>query len=342
MRRSHRRGRAAAVAGRSTRGCRRRGGRGEQGGRRAACDRTRLRRADLAQHAEQLQPQLLGALEPILGFGCGGAHQQPVERVVLGEQRHVLRCGQAVDELALIAAELEHQHRERAGDRVHVARDRRALRRHLGRLEPDGAVDRRDVVVDAAHPAEVDQLDAVADLDDVGRLEVAVQQAEAVQVREGGQHLDHVGERLVDGDRREAAAVVLHPALQQVVERLPADVLHDDVRGPVGGGDEVVDLDDDRVLDLGEELLLGHRGTERVGVAGVEQTLHHDPPVVHVAVAGEVDPAHAAVCEAADDLVLTAEQGARGELRIEVERGAALRAETLRASGRAVAGPTHR
>jgi hypothetical protein len=206
--------------------------------------------------------------------------------------------------------ELEHQHGERAGDRVDVARDRRALRRHLGRLEPDGAVDRRDVVVDAAHPAEVDQLDAVADLDDVGRLEVAVQQAEAVQVREGGQHLDHVGERLVDGIGEKRPPLAFIRLFNRLLSDCPPTYSITMYEAAVGGGDEVVDLDDERVLDLGEELLLGHRGTERVGVAGVEQTLHHDPPVVHVAVAGEVDPAHAAVCEAADDLVLPAEQGA--------------------------------
>ena len=62
------------------------------------------------------------------------------------------------------------------------------------------------------------------------------------------------------------------------------------------------------MLHLGEELPLGDRGLERVGVAGVEQALEHDVAVGHVAVAGEVDPAEAAVRDAADDLVLAADE----------------------------------
>ncbi|HQH62599.1 MAG TPA: hypothetical protein PLE55_03010, partial [Clostridiales bacterium] len=44
-------------------------------------------------------------------------------------------------------------------------------------------------------------------------------------------------------------AVVGHPLLQDVLERYARDVLHDDVAGPVVVRDEVVDLDDQRVLD---------------------------------------------------------------------------------------------
>ena len=108
--------------------------------------------------------------------------------------------------------------------------------------------------------------------------------------------------------------LVRHPLLQQLLQRAAADVLHDDVAGVVVG-DEVVDLDDQRVLDLGEELLLGDGGGERVGVAGVEQALQHHPPVGDVAVLREVDPAHAAVGERADDLVLAGDHVAGLQLR---------------------------
>ena len=49
--------------------------------------------------------------------------------------------------------------------------------------------------------AEVDQLERVADLDEVVGLEVAVHEAEVVEVLERGQDLEDVGEGLVDGQR---------------------------------------------------------------------------------------------------------------------------------------------
>jgi hypothetical protein len=102
---------------------------------------------------------------------------------------------------------------------------------------------------------------------------------------------------------------------------LPSDVV-----------DEVVDLDDQRVLDLGEVLLLGHRGTRVHRGRRVEQALQHDPPVVHVAIAGQVDPAHPTVREAADHLVLATEHIAGVQLGIEIETRTARRAEALGAT----------
>ena len=78
--------------------------------------------------------------------------------------------------------------------------------------------------------------------------------------------------------------------------------------------DEVVDLDDQRVLDLGQELLLGDGGAKRVRVAGVQQPLQHDPAVGDVAVAGQVQPAHAAVRQGPHHLVLPGDQVAGGQL----------------------------
>ncbi len=153
-----------------------------------------------------------------------------------------------------------------------------------------------------------------------------------MEVREGGEDLDDVGDRLVDRDRREGAAVRLHPRLEHLVQRTPADVLHHDVRRAVGRRHEVVDLHDEWVFDLGEVLLLADRCSCRIGVASVEQALEHDPAIVDVAVLGEVDPAHPTVGEAADDLVLAADERTEGELRLEVERRPALRAETLAAA----------
>ena len=123
--------------------------------------------------------------------------------------------------------------------------------------------------------------------------------------------------------------------LEELLERGAADVLHDDVAGVVVG-DEVVDLDDERVLDLREEALLGDGGGQRVGVAGVEQALEHDPAVGDVLVAREVDPAEAAVGEAARDLVLPGDQVTGVQLGREGERLAAGGAEALGAARAAV------
>src|SRR6185436_1842352 len=85
------------------------------------------------------------------------------------------------------------------------------------------------------------------------------------------------------------------------------DVLHDDVAGALMG-DEVVDLDDQRVFDLGQELPLGDGRSQRVGVTGVEQALEDHPAVGDVAVTGQVDPAETTVGEAPGHLVLSADQ----------------------------------
>src|SRR5450631_4769517 len=98
-------------------------------------------------------------------------------------------------------------------------------------------------------------------------------------------------------------------------------------------GDEVVDLHDQRVLDLGQELSFRYRSSQRVGVPGVEQTLQHHPAVGHVAVTREVDPAEAAVSETPGDFVLTADQVSGCEFGDEGEGVAALGAETLGAPG---------
>jgi hypothetical protein len=90
------------------------------------------------------------------------------------------------------------------------------------------------------------------------------------------------------------------------------------------------------------KLLLGDGRGEGIGVTGVEQALEDDPPVGDVAVAGEVDPAQAAVGDRPGDDVLTGDEVAGLELRGEGEGVAARGAEPLGATGLPVAGATHR
>jgi hypothetical protein len=99
---------------------------------------------------------------------------------------------------------------------------------------------------------------------------------------------------------------------------------------------EVVDLDDVRVLDLGEEPPLGDGRGHRVRVPGVEEALQHDPPVGDGPVEREVDPPEPAVGEAAEHLVLVVEDLAGGQLGREGEPVPARGAEALGAAGLAV------
>ncbi len=91
---------------------------------------------------------------------------------------------------------------------------------------------------------------------------------------------------------------------------------------------EVEDLHDARVGHLGEELAFGHRHGLSLGVAEVQQALENHPAVTDIAIDGQIDPAEAAVRDAALHLVLAADQLVRAEKRPEVVRGSALGAQT--------------
>src|SRR5207253_9361265 len=78
------------------------------------------------------------------------------------------------------------------------------------------------------------------------------------------------------------------------------------------------------------------RRGHRVGVPGIQQSLEHHPAVADVAVLGQVDPAQAAVGEAAEHLVLPRDELAGLQFRPEGERGAAVAAESLGQSRPAV------
>ena len=124
-----------------------------------------------------------------------------------------------------------------------------------------------------------------------------------MQVAEGGEDLEDVGDRRLHGQDA-VGGLAAH-----VTQARAADVLHDDVAAVVRRDrpvvvDEVEDTHDRRVRELGEELSLGHRDLAGLGAVGVEQALEHDPAVGDVVVDGDIDPAHAAVREAALDLVL--------------------------------------
>ena len=273
------------------------------------------------------------------GVGVGGPAQQPVERLLPREQRHGSGIGQRVLVGAGVSGELEGEHGQGAPDRIQVGGGGGPVGRDLRRLVADRPVDGAVLVVDPAHAAHVDELEHLLRLDHVVRLEVAVDQPAAVQVAERAQHLDRVGERVLDRHRPASLPLVQ----QDLPERAAADVLHHDVSGRlaaalIGVLDEVVDPDDVGVVHGGQELPLRHRGRHGVRVAGAEQALQHPPAVADVAVLGQVDPAEPAVRQAAEHLVLAADQIPGLQLRGEGEAGAAVAAETLGQPGPPVPG----
>jgi hypothetical protein len=83
--------------------------------------------------------------------------------------------------------------------------------------------------------------------------------------------------------------------------------------------------------------MFGQGGGHRIVIACVQQALQDHPAIRHVVVPGQVDPAHPAVGEAADDLVLAGYQLAGLQLGFEREGGSALAAEAGGAPGSAVA-----
>src|SRR5881394_3269728 len=83
------------------------------------------------------------------------------------------------------------------------------------------------------------------------------------------------------------------------------------------------------MLNLGEKAPLRNGGRQGRLVGRIEQALEHDPPVVDVAVLGEIDPAEATMGQTTGDFVLAPHQVARGQLRGERERRSALKAKAL-------------
>ncbi len=211
--------------------------------------------------------------------------------------------------------ELEVRRPERVDVRARVERLALGLLGgHVERRAEDHAHLRRRRVVrargarDRLGEAEVRDLHAAVPGDeDVGRLHVAVEDADrvrGVEAARGGE--DDLG-RVLPGER----AALLH----ELGGRGPVHELHGDVRDPVLDA-RPVDLDDLARDDLRGGLRLALEARDRLLVVG-EDDLDHDVPL-ELRVAREVDGAHPASPEEAHDLVLPErarrERGRREEL----------------------------
>jgi hypothetical protein len=161
-----------------------------------------------------------------------------------------------------------------------LALDVEDLRRRPGHRDADvsgvGAVRRRPVEgggrvgATAAGDAEVGEAGrSVAAHEDVGRLDVAMDDPGLVGGFDGAGQLDPGAEDLVDGER-------LEPGAPGEVRRRV--VLHDEVRAAVGRGATAEDLDDVGVVAEGRHGvgLLGELAAQRVGEALGAQDLDGD------------------------------------------------------------------
>ena len=141
-----------------------------------------------------------------------------------------------------------------------------------------------------------------------------------MQIAQRRKDFQHIRDRFGDGQLVTLATL----------ERLPTDVLHDDVADGltmlIGVLDEVEDLHDRGMDHLGEESPLSHRDRLRFGVTGMDQAFEHNWAVVDVSVQREVHPAQPAVRDATFDLVLAGHHVARIELRQKRIRTTAMRA----------------
>ena len=203
--------------------------------------------------------------------------------------------------LAREQLEQEDPGRVQIGRLVH----RRAARL-LGREVLGGADDRarlRHLARPGARDAEVRDLDAPLVVDeDVVRLDVAVDDAVPVRVAEGGEHLPHVGDRDRDGARAAGD--------DQLLERPPLDVLHDDeVRA--AGLAAVEDRDDVRMRETGGVRRLPPEALDELRVVRVAVVEHLDRDLAaELLVLGEPDVGHAAAAELALEAVAAREDRA--------------------------------
>ena len=146
--------------------------------------------------------------------------------------------------------------------------------------------------------------------DHVGRLEIAVDHALLVGGADAGRDLAEDAERLFH--RHGLAA--LDVAADDLVEALAVDVLHHqvEVRALHGDGAQVHHVG---VIDLRQGAALGEgAGPDVVAVGQLAAHRLDDDVEAGVDVAGQVDDAHAALAEDAEDGVLLVDERPRGEV----------------------------
>ena len=146
---------------------------------------------------------------------------------------------------------------------------------------------------DQGGDAEVEQLGLAGGGDqDVGCLDVAIDDQALMRIRQGAAHLFHQSDA-----RADAGPVRLAPR----VDRLAIDQLHDQVGDAVVGAAGIEQFGDARMIEAGEHAPLEAEPLDDGGRAPRGQDLHCGPPIELVVVALRLeDDAHAAAADFRD------------------------------------------
>ena len=240
-----------------------------------------------------------------------GALRQRVGRLVVGDL--VERLHQAVGLERLAPDDQLEEHRPYA-EHVAAAVDLGALdllgRHVVGRSEDDaggghgGGGESGDAEVHDLHRA-------VLTDEDVGGLDVAVDDAGLVGVGQPVQHLQDDRHLAVEGER--------DPQAQRLEEVLPLEQLHGDVRRAVGVVPQVEDEHHVGVHELGHRPRLPLEAVLLLGIGGElpEHDLERDVPVEE-RVVGVIHHPHGSLAQGTHDVVLADALrgvGARGAIR---------------------------
>ena len=264
--------------------------------------------------------------EPIVGRFVQATHHDALDRA---RQRRDPPRGRGRRGVEVELAQGEHvvalergladQHlKQHAAERVDIGAcvDLRAaelLGRHVHRRAQDcpGRGGRQLDAVDELGDPEIDDLGALApgdlvigDQEDVGGLEIAVQDADRVSRGHGARDLPRHPQRRHHGER----PVVV----DRVAEGLAVQQLHDDVGSAIVGEAEVEDLDDPGVIDRGGGPRLGEEAIDEVGLR--RHPRRHDldrRAALDQQVFTDVHRAHAAGGDLARDAVLTDDRSDR-------------------------------
>jgi hypothetical protein len=232
-----------------------------------------------------------------LGVGIRNHLLQPRRRLLGDPSEHAVP--EAAREGLLVAEQLEHDRAAREdvgavvdGQAAHL------LRRHVVEAADQGA-GVGDAGIGQLGDAEVEDLQAAAPLLDhqVGRLDVAMDDAEAVRVGEP------VAQLLEQAQLADQRGRLLAPDPHR--QRLAVDVLHGDEGLAVLLAD-VEDADDVLVLEhTGGVRLLHEAAPDLVVVDAFLEQLDGDRAAADLGIAGAQERAHPARTDRADDLVAT-------------------------------------
>ena len=264
---------------------------------------------DFPQHSVQLGLQFANVPETLLRVFMGGAQQKAIQRQILPEQGFLAGGGQPGCEHAVDNREAATHSGQGTAYRVNVRCHRGAFGGYLRGLETFSAVNVAKSA-DAADRTQIQKLHLVLGDHNIVRFEVVVHHPAGMQVLQGWQDFQDVANGNVHIKH------VTWLFLAAVLQGRATHILHDnEATGDTRIVNEIEDLNNPGVGNVCQELPLGVRHHVVTGLHIVHQTLEHHPAAGHVSVIGQVNPAHAAVCDHPGDFILVGHHVAGFQLR---------------------------